>query len=220
MKKKPYSKITGGLIAAWFVLALAASALNVFETDPNRPPLPLLVSVLVPLMIFSIWYLSSRGFREFVLSLNPSTLTMVQAWRIAGFVFLVLYAYRMLPGLFALPAGWGDVAIGATALVVAVKFASPAHRTSFILWQLLGVADLVIALGTGAAGRFIRPQDFTGASGITTSPMTVLPLSLIPTFGVPLFLILHIICIAQARRWPKRELKPAQDGLHPLAVHS
>jgi hypothetical protein len=32
--------------------------------------------------------------------------------------------------------------------------------------------------------------------------MTVLPMSYIPTFAVPLFLILHIICIAQTRRWP------------------
>ena len=31
--------------------------------------------------------------------------------------------------------------------------------------------------------------------------MTVLPLSLIPTFLVPLFAIFHIICIAQARSW-------------------
>jgi hypothetical protein len=31
--------------------------------------------------------------------------------------------------------------------------------------------------------------------------MTVLPLSLIPTFFVPLFMMLHVICIAQARKW-------------------
>jgi len=31
--------------------------------------------------------------------------------------------------------------------------------------------------------------------------MTVLPLSLIPTFLVPLFTILHVISIAQARAW-------------------
>jgi hypothetical protein len=31
--------------------------------------------------------------------------------------------------------------------------------------------------------------------------MTVLPLSLIPTFLVPLFMMLHVICIAQARAW-------------------
>ena len=32
-------------------------------------------------------------------------------------------------------------------------------------------------------------------------PMTVLPLSLIPTFFVPLFVMLHMICIAQAWSW-------------------
>jgi hypothetical protein len=31
-------------------------------------------------------------------------------------------------------------------------------------------------------------------------------MSYIPTFGVPLFLILHVICIAQARRWPTTHL--------------
>jgi hypothetical protein len=31
--------------------------------------------------------------------------------------------------------------------------------------------------------------------------MTVLPLSLIPTFLVPLFFIFHVISIAQARTW-------------------
>jgi hypothetical protein len=47
--------------------------------------------------------------------------------------------------------------------------------------------------------------------------MTELPLSLIPTFLVPLFLMLHSICIAQARKWkgvPERSystVRPLQD---------
>ncbi len=219
MSSKAYGKLSATLIATWFLFSLVTSALHVFETDPKSPPVPLLLAVMGPIVIFYTWYLSSAGFREFVLSLNPGTLTTIQAWRIAGFVFLVLYAYRMLPGMFALPAGWGDMAIGATALLAA-KWATPAHRKSFILWQLLGVTDLVLAVVTGGGGRFIRPQDFTGPNGITTAPMTTLPLSLIPVFAVPLFLILHIICIAQARRWPERELKPANGGLHSVAVHS
>jgi hypothetical protein len=36
--------------------------------------------------------------------------------------------------------------------------------------------------------------------------MTVLPMSYISTFAVPLFLIQHIICIAQVRRWPATRL--------------
>jgi hypothetical protein len=44
--------------------------------------------------------------------------------------------------------------------------------------------------------------------------MTVLPLSLIPTFAVPLLMIFHIICIAQARRWSD---KPYTHDERPLA---
>ena len=134
-----YSKLAAGLIAVWFAFSLAASARHLFETAPTRPPLPLLLAVLVPIVLFAAWYMRSAGFRAYILSLNPRTLTAVQSWRIAGYVFLVLYTYRILPGMFALPAGWGDIAIGATALLVAAKLATPAHRTSFIAWQLLGM---------------------------------------------------------------------------------
>jgi len=40
--------------------------------------------------------------------------------------------------------------------------------------------------------------------------MTVLPLSLIPTFLVPLFMMFHVISIAQASQW--REPAPASQG--------
>jgi hypothetical protein len=198
-----YGKLTAGLIVAWFTFSLSASALHLFRTDPSRPPLPLLLAVVIPIFLFFLWYRSSRSFRDFVLSLNPQTLTIVQAWRIVGFVFLVLYTYDILPGIFALPSGWGDIAIGVTAIIVGMKLANPSHRNSFILWQWLGITDLVAAVGLGGMARFIGQQGLTNLNGITTAPNLVLPLSLIPTFGVPLFLILHIICIAQARRWPK-----------------
>ncbi|HUJ95159.1 MAG TPA: hypothetical protein VLW84_07850 [Terriglobales bacterium] len=199
MRKTNYAKLTGGLIAAWFAFSLTASALHLFNTDPSRPPLALLLSVLVPLTAFFTWYGSSKPFREFVHSLNPRTVTLIHSWRVVGYTFLVLYTYHILPGIFALPAGWGDIAIGATAPFVAFKLANPNHRTSFIVWQLLGMTDLVLAISLGALSRFIVTES---ASAISTAPMSVLPLSLIPTFGVPLLLILHIISIAQARRWP------------------
>ncbi len=198
MTNTNYGKLTAWLIAGWFTFSLVASAFHLFQTNPDQPPLPLLLAVLIPISVFSAWYLRSKPFREFILSLDPRTLTLVQSWRIAGYAFVVLYAYRILPGIFALPAGWGDIFIGATALPIAARLAAQRRRTSFILWQILGMTDLVTAVSTGALARFIAPQE------ISTQPMTMLPLSLIPTFAVPLFFILHIICIAQARRWPGR----------------
>ena len=110
-----YGKLTAGLIAAWFLFSLTASALHVFRTDPSLPPLPVGLAVVIPIALFLVWFARSTGFREFVMSLNPQALTIVQAWRVGGFVFLTLAAYGILPLLFALPAGLGDMAVGATA---------------------------------------------------------------------------------------------------------
>ena len=71
-----------------------------------------------------------------------TSLAIVLHWLIAVGIFLVLYAYGMLPGVFALPAGWGDLLIGITAPVVALNLATPKYRSSFLAWQFLGIADL------------------------------------------------------------------------------
>lgn len=191
-----YAKSTTGLVAAWFALSLTASALHIYVAGPNAPPLALGLAALTPIVAFAIWFAVSPGLRQFTLSLNPRILTMVQSWRVIGFVFLVLATYGILPRAFALPAGWGDIAIGATASFVALTLASPNHRTIFIIWQVLGIVDLVMAVTLGTLVPIIDPH------GIPTAAMTVLPLSLIPTFVVPLLLILHVICIMQATRWP------------------
>jgi hypothetical protein len=191
-----YAKLSTGLLAAWLVFALLSSALHLYENAPNTPPIAFGLAVLIPIVLFLVWFASSSGFRQFVLSLNPRTLTLVHSMRIAGFVFLVLATYKILPASFALSAGWGDIAIGVTAPLAALWLANPGHRKGFIFWQVLGIADLVNALAMGTLAGVIDPH------GISTAAMTVLPMSYIPTFAVPLFLILHFICIAQARHWP------------------
>lgn len=197
-----YAKLTSWLIGAWFVVSLLASGLHLYQNSPNQPPLPLGLAALTPVIVFFVWFALSASFREFTMSLNVRALTVVQTLRIVGYVFLVLASYGILPRMFALSAGWGDIVIGATAALAAFNLATPKRRGSFIVWQLLGIADLVNAVLMGTLGRVIDPH------GIPMGAMAVLPLSLIPTFGVPLFLILHVICIAQARRWPAEQAQP------------
>ncbi len=190
-----YRKLIPWLIGAWFLFALVASAVHLFYTGPDGPPVALGLAALVPVAAVWIWAAASRSFRQFLLGLNPHSLTLIHSWRIVGYAFLVLYTYAILPGVFALSAGWGDIAIGATAPFVAASLVRFDRRKSFILWQALGITDLVMALTLAASARWISPH------AAATTPMTLLPLSLIPTFAVPLLLILHGICIAQARRW-------------------
>ncbi len=206
---KNYARFTLGLVIAWFVLALTASSLHLFQNNDNRIGLAVAFAAGTPIVVFSLWFAASQNFRRFALSLDPKILTSAQSWRIIGFTFLLLEAHRVLPAVFAFPAGYGDMFIGVTAFYVAWKLADPAHRNNFILWQLLGILDLVIAVSIGTTAALISPQ------GPTMAPMTVLPLSLIPTFLVPLFTILHVICIAQARTW-KTALQRANQTASPV----
>ncbi len=192
---KNYGKLTAVLIAGWFIFALSASALHLFRNNSERVGLAVAIAALTPIVIFSLWFGASENFRRFALSLNPRILTVAQSWRIIGFTFVLLQARNVLPAVFALPAGYGDMAIGATATLVAWQLATPSHRNSFILWQALGITDLVYAVSLGTTARLISP------SGPSMVAMTVLPLSLVPTFLVPLFTIFHVICIAQAKAW-------------------
>ena len=194
---KNYGKLATGIIVVWFLFSLSASALHLFQTNANRFGAGVAVAALTPLVVFSLWFAASKGFRQFSLSLNPRALTSVQAGRIFGFTFLLLESRSILPAVFAFPAGYGDMAIGATAAFVAWKLADPGHRNTFILWQLLGIMDLTLAVGLGTTAFLLDPH------GVPMLAMTVLPLSLIPTFLVPLYFILHIICIAQASSWKR-----------------
>ena len=206
---KNYARFTLGLVIAWFVLALTASSLHLFQNNDNRIGLAVAFAAGTPIAVFSLWFAASQNFRRFALSLDPKILTSAQSWRIIGFTFLLLEAHRVLPAVFAFPAGYGDMFIGVTASYVAWKLADPAHRNNFILWQLLGILDLVIAVSIGTTAGLTSPQ------GPTMALMTVLPLSLIPTFLVPLFTILHVICIAQARTW-KTALQRANQTTGPV----
>lgn len=190
-----YGRLITGLIAAWFIFVLSLSALHGFKNDANRIGLAVAAAALIPLVVFSLWFAASEKFRQFCLSLNPQILTLAQTGRILGFTFVLLQAHSVLPAIFALPAGYGDMAIGLTATLAAWKLADPSHRNSFILWQALGITDLVTAVSVGTTAPLLSPHSPSMVA------MTVLPLSLIPTFLVPLFFILHVICIAQARAW-------------------
>lgn len=190
-----YGKLATGLIGAWFLFAASASALHLFTNDTGRVGLSVALAALIPILLFLLWFAASPRFRQFALSLNPRTLTYLQSWRIAGYVFIVLETHGILPALFALPAGYGDMLIGATASLAAMKLATPRRRTAFAAWQAAGIADLVMAVGLGTTARLLDPHS------ISMDAMTVLPLSLVPTFFVPLMLIFHVICIARARGW-------------------
>lgn len=188
------------VLALWFLLVVSLGALGAFVGRPGTPPFAIATGVAAPLLLFFAALRLSRSFRDFVLSLDLRLIAGIQAWRWAGLGFLSLYAYNVLPAVFALPAGLGDMAVGfAAPWMILGLVRQPAFATSaaFIRWNVLGILDLVIAVGIGALSATLA----TGAPGeISTAPMATLPLLLIPAFLVPLFLMLHTAALMQSRQ--------------------
>ena len=188
--------LTAAVLAAWFFLALGGSLLGAFDSGP-RPPLPLGLAAVVPVAAFVACYLTSARFREFVLSLDLRVLTLTQTFRVVGIVFVILYFLGALPGVFALPAGWGDFAVGVTAPVVAWYWKRPFPYRTFVVWNVLGILDLVTAMSLGVLASATPVGALAG--DVTTRLMGQFPLSLIPTFFVPLLLIFHLIALIRVR---------------------
>ena len=129
-----------------------------------------------------------------------SWLVGVQLYRALGVIFLILYATGKLPALFAWPAGIGDIAIGLLAPIVGLAYARAPHKAASLVagWNVFGILDLMIAVGTGfaTAPSLIQPIEVQPTSDL----MTVLPMVLIPVYLVPLSIVLHLASLAKLRR--------------------
>jgi len=183
------------LVTAWFALALWATAAGVFVGDRNLPPIGIGLAVAGP-VVAAMLALTSTRVRALVQQLDLRMLVSLQAWRTIGFAFLVLAAMGRLPAGFALPAGLGDIAIALTAPFVAA--ALPRARRTFLVWTALGIADLLVAVTLGvlySASAWGVLVDGTDAAAVTS-----FPLALIPVFLVPLSLVVHLLSLVRARR--------------------
>jgi hypothetical protein len=140
-----------------------------------------------------------------------SWLVGVQAYRGLGSIFLVLLGIGLLPGEFALPAGFGDVFVGIAAIPVAAVYAggTPGRGALVVLWNVLGIADLVVAVGSGFLSTpsplqllaLADPNQLIGAY----------PLVLIPVFAVPLSIVLHIASLTKLAWAREGELAAARS---------
>ncbi len=190
-------------LALWLGLVFLLGIQGAFVGSAGSPPLPIFFGVAIPLAAFFTAYSGWSAFRTFVLGADLRFVTAVQAWRWAGLGFLSLYAYGVLPGLFAFPAGLGDMAIGVSApwiLLGLIRDPSFVTKRRYVTWNIMGIMDLIVAVSMGTICSGFLPG-ITGS--VTTSSMAKLPLVLIPAFLVPLFIMLHFTALFQARRFAR-----------------
>jgi hypothetical protein len=188
-------------VFGWFAssLLLAPAPASVLQRDPFSLTLLIPFFGVTSFAITAGALLLSRQVRDAVAAASLPAITAIQLYRVLGAVFVVLYGLGQLPGHFALPAGWGDIFIGITAPLVALGLSRRVRgaRAVALAWNAFGLLDLAVAfgMGTGILAPYLAPE--LGAQVPPAAGMGVFPLILIPTFAVPMSLILHGIAVAR-----------------------
>ncbi|NKB68394.1 MAG: hypothetical protein GKR89_15130 [Candidatus Latescibacteria bacterium] len=169
----------------WFILALVAGGTGLIDAlPPLAVPLVLWTLVATLLLLLNFWPL----LRQWADGLDVRALVGLHVLRFVGFYFLYLHAQGRLPYAFAVPGGWGDIAVASLALPLLFF---PGRRALWV-WNIFGLVDILFVVAT--AGRLVL------ADPNSMHELTVLPLSLLPTFLVPLIIVSHLVLFWRLRR--------------------
>jgi hypothetical protein len=175
---------SGPFLAAmlvWFVLACAAGVSGrVASLTPPQPQL--VIAALSVVLLVSGWVLP--GMRAWRSEVNLRGFVAFHVTRFVGIAFLMMSARGEMSVEWALPAGWGDIAVATGALLIAALLPRPESRPDIVrLWNLIGLIDIVAVVVTAAR---IGMRDPAGLA-----PLLRFPMSLVPTFIVPVVFATH-----------------------------
>jgi len=167
----------------WFFAALAAGYFLVLQ---RLPPLAVPATVLGLSALSLSAYFRIPALRAWVDALDPRALVQLHLTRFVGIYFLILYQRGELPYDFAVKGGIGDIVVAIfAAVLVFVPFTDARRHRLLIIWNVIGLIDILLVVFTAARLNRADPGDMIA--------LTHLPLSLLPTFLVPLIIATHVI---------------------------
>jgi hypothetical protein len=153
-----------------------------------------------PLIIMGVSVALTAIFAKRILGpgLDQRWLIGLQLFRAIGMLFVLEWSRGNLPAVFALPAGWGDLAAAVTALVVLVGFRGreiPAGAVRAV--SVVGIADAISAFFFGFFSSDTPVQLFS-----QDFPNRVIeyPTGLIPLFLICFAVCMHVLSLAELRR--------------------
>jgi hypothetical protein len=179
------------VVLLWLAGAIALGASG--RLDSLRPPAPqIVVLVLTAVVLAACAFVPAV--RAWVFGVDLRILVALHLVRFVGAYFIVLFRQGQLPFLFAVPGGWGDIlaASFAAALLAAGAPTTPTRRVAYAVWNGLAFLDLLFVVTTAARLGIADPGSMRA--------LLRLPLSLLPTFLVPLLIASHVVIAIRLAR--------------------
>lgn len=202
---KPIWLLLLGLCMLWLAGSVAMSVSGLFD-QAGEPPIYFGLFVGGPIAAFLLLYTFSKRVRDALLAIPLWAIVAVHALRFVGIFFIIAGLTGTMPPHFGWPAGIGDIVAAAVSIPLAVmllkKYRSKLLHASFVAWNIFGLADLLMAISLG----LLYSQSTVGIlsePSLHTQAATHMPLSLIPTFYVPVLILLHFLALKR-----RKELLP------------
>jgi hypothetical protein len=149
------------------------------------------VWTLTALILFACWKISP--IRVWALSVGVRWLVLFHVTRLfTGAYFLVLCQRGQMPCGFARPAGWGDIVVALLALAVVGAMRTEFAKKLLLIWNTIGLIDIIFVV--------FNALRFGLKNWQAMHALRELPLSLLPTFLVPLIIASHVLIFARLVR--------------------
>lgn len=188
-------KVGSGL-AIWYLAVLALGKLKFFGFTIAFVPF---IGFAFLLLYFLVRFLyRNQLLRQAFDAIPIHWAIAVQIFRLMGYGFLNFHALGLIPGVFAIPTAWGDVAIGLTAPLVALAYKTFNAKKIAVAWNYLGIADLALALTLGTS-TYPRPIQVIPAHP-SNELIALFPLVMVPLFAVPLSILLHLFTLRAIKK--------------------
>lgn len=175
------SVLYSGVLAFWFAAAWVLGESGSLAALEPRAPQAILIALTALLLLNSVVL---PGFRGWLASLDLRRLVALHLGRFVGIYFLILHGRGLLPYDFAVKGGWGDIAVAVGAVALLVVPGLIARRGVVLAWNAVGLADILFVVATAARLAAADPSSMRA--------LLRLPLSLLPTFYVPLVIATHL----------------------------
>ena len=152
--------------------------------NASAPAVAATVWMLTALALIACWKIGP--IRVWALNVDLRWLVLFHLLRlVAGVYFLVLCQRATLPCAFAMRAGWGDIIVSILTLAVVAAMRTEFAKTLLLIWNTTGLLDIIFVVFSALRFGLTDWQSMQA--------LRELPLSLLPTFLVPLIIASHVL---------------------------